>query len=114
MSYSGLEYDPCRCSLGFYCGCEDKPKRTCRACFFDHLDDHTCGYKGKAEDVSGCEYHLGQFDRTCCNGRPPEKLDGYYTMTNYFQQAAVAEDIMNSWLEDNSESKEEWEAWDWL
>lgn len=69
------------------------------------------------EEMSGCEFHVGQFDRTCCSGK--WGLDKYnredgYIITNYFQQAALAADIMNAWAEENSEYREEWEAWDWL
>lgn len=64
--------------------------------------------------MSGCKYHVGQFDRTCCSGKPPEKLDGYYTMTNYFVQAEIAAEMMNEWVADHPEFEEEWETWDWL
>lgn len=62
--------------------------------------------------MSGCEGHLGQFDRTCCSGKGVK--ESKFVITNYFEQAALAEEIMREWLADHPEFDEEWEIWDWL
>lgn len=67
--------------------------------------------------MSGCEFHVGQFDRPCCSGKwglDKYKNEDGYVMTNYFQQAALAEEIMREWLMAEPEFEEEWTAWDWL
>lgn len=57
--------------------------------------------------MPNCDEHHGQFDRPCCGGKG-------FMMTNYLYQAAVAVEMMEEWLADSPEYREEWEAWDWL